>query len=176
LITPAYPPLAKGGMGGFESYFLDDLMKEPKKIGLICSAGGHYTEMLQLWEAFEDYPKFLLTYREVTTKDQKDAYYVENIFRGPLAFIKGVVKTFMILLRERPDILFSTGSEIAIPAFFLGKFLFRTKLIYIECSAQVFHPSWTGRFVYPIADLFVVQWGPLLKKYGPKAKFVGGLI
>jgi len=151
-------------------------MKKPKKIGLICSAGGHYTEMLQLWETFEGYPKFLLTYREITTKDQQDAYYVENIFRGPLAFIKGIAKTFMILLRERPDILFSTGSEIAAPAFYFGKLLFGTKLIYLECSAQVYQPSLTGRFVYPITDLFLVQWEPLLKKYGPKAKYVGGLL
>ncbi len=151
-------------------------MKKQKKIGLICSAGGHYTEMLQWWEAFESYPKFLLTYQEVTTKDQKDTYYVENIFRGPLAFIKGIVKTFMILLKERPDVLFSTGSEIAAPAFYFGKFLFRSRLIYLECSAQVYHPSLTGRFVYPIADLFLVQWEPLLKRYGPKAKYVGGLI
>ena len=151
-------------------------MKKPKKIGLICSAGGHYTEMLQLWETFEGYPKFLLTYREITTKDQQDAYYVENIFRGPLAFIKGIAKTFMILLRERPDILFSTGSEIAAPAFYFGKLLFGTKLIYLGCSAQVYQPSLTGRFVYPITDLFLVQWEPLLKKYGPKAKYVGGLL
>jgi UDP-N-acetylglucosamine:LPS N-acetylglucosamine transferase len=152
------------------------MMKTTKKIGLICSAGGHYTEMLQLWEAFEEYPKFLLTYREVTTKDQKGAYFVENIFRGPLVFIKGIVKMFMILLKERPDILFSTGSEIAAPAFYFGKFLFGAKLIYLECSAQVYLPSLTGRFVYPITDLFLVQWEPLLKKYGPKAKYVGGLI
>jgi len=151
-------------------------MKKNKKIGLICSAGGHYTEMLQLWEAFEGYPKFLLTYREVTTKDQQGAYYIENIFRGPLAFIKGVTKTFAILLKERPNILFSTGSEIAAPAFYFGKFLFRTKLIYLECSAQVYQPSLTGRFVYPITDLFLVQWEPLLKHYGPKARYVGGLI
>ncbi len=105
------------------------MMKKCKKIGLICSAGGHYTEMLQLWEAFEGYPKFLLTYREITTKDQKDAYYVENIFRGPLAFIKGIAKTFMILLRERPDILFSTGSEIAAPAFYFGKLLFGAQTV-----------------------------------------------
>jgi len=151
-------------------------MKRSKRIGLICSAGGHYTEMLQLWEAFEGYPKFLLTYREVTTKDQKDAYYIENIFRGPIAFIKGVFKTFIILWRERPAILFSTGSEIAAPAFYLGKLLFRTQLIYLECSAQVYRPSLTGRCVYPITDLFLVQWEPLLKQYGPKAKYVGGLI
>ena len=154
----------------------DKVVKKTKKIGLVCSAGGHYTEMLQLWEAFEEYPKFLLTYQEMTTKDQKGAYFVENIFRGPLAFIKGVGKIFMILLKERPDILFSTGSEIAAPAFYFGKFLFGTKLIYLECSAQVFLPSLTGRCVYPITDLFLVQWEPLLRKYGPKAKYVGGLI
>lgn len=151
-------------------------MKKNKKIGLICSGGGHYTEMLQLWEAFEGYPKFLLTYKEVTTKDHEGAYFLENLFRSPSSFIKGIIKTFIILLRERPDILFSTGSEIAAPAFYFGKFIFRTKLIYLECSAQVYRPSLTGRFVYPITDLFLVQWEPLLKQYGPKAKYVGGLI
>jgi len=151
-------------------------MKKAKKIGLICSAGGHYTEMLQLWQAFEGYPKFLLTYQEVTTMDRVGTHYLENIFRSPIAFIIGVVKIFLILLKEKPHILFSTGSEIAAPAFYFGKFIFRTKLIYLECSAQVYRPSLTGKCVYPIADLFLVQWEPLLKKYGPKAKYVGGLI
>jgi UDP-N-acetylglucosamine:LPS N-acetylglucosamine transferase len=158
------------------SFGLAKAMKKRKKIGLICSAGGHYTEMLQLWEAFEENPKFLLTYREVTTMNQEGTYYLENIFRGPVAFIKGVVKIFLILLKERPDILFSTGSEIAAPAFYFGKFFYRTRLIYLECSAQVYRPSLTGRFIYPITDLFLVQWEPLLKRYGPKAKYVGGLI
>jgi beta-1,4-N-acetylglucosaminyltransferase len=88
----------------------------------------------------------------------------------------GVIKIFFILLKERPAILFSTGSEIAIPSFYLGKLLFRTKLIYLECSAQVYQASLTGRLVYPITDLFLVQWKPLLKRYGTKAKYVGGLI
>ena len=151
-------------------------MKKSKKIGLICSAGGHYTEMLQLWGAFEGYPKFLLTYREVTTMNREGTYYLENIFRSPAAFIKGIAKIFMILLKERSDILFSTGSEIAAPVFYFGKFLFRSRLIYLECSAQVYRPSLTGRCIYPITDLFLVQWEPLLKRYGPKAKYVGGLI
>lgn len=152
------------------------MVKSNKKIGLICSHGGHFTEMLQLREAFEGYPTFLLTYMEKATLNRENAYYIKNIGRGPFALIVGIIKILSILLKERPDILFSTGSEIAIPAFFLGKFLFRTKLIYLECSAQVFYPSWTGRFVYPITDLFLVQWEPLLKRYGPKAKYVGGLI
>jgi hypothetical protein len=34
----------------------------------------------------------------------------------------------------------------------------------------------TGKWVYPITDLFLVQWESLLTQYGPKAKHVGGLI
>ena len=152
------------------------MTKQAKKIGIVCSPGGHFTEFLQLGEAFKGYPRFLVTYGEKATLNQENTYYLKNIARGPLALIAGVIKIFLILLKERPDILFSTGSEIAVPSFYLGKFLFRTKLIYVECSAQVYHPSVTGKWVYPVTDLFLVQWEPLLKSYGPKAKYVGGLI
>ena len=151
-------------------------MKQHKKIGLICSPGGHFTETLQLWEAFEGHPKFLITYKEKATLDRENTYYMTNLARSPIALIVGVFKIFFIFLKEKPDILFSTGSEIAIPSFYFGKFLFRTKLIYLECSAQVYQPSLTGRLLYPITDLFLVQWRPLLQQYGSKAKYVGGLI
>ena len=150
-------------------------MEGEKKIGLICSAGGHFTEMLQLREAFQGHRIFVITYREKATLNQENTYYLET-WRSPTGFIVGLIKIFIIFLKEKPDILFSTGSEIAVPPFYLGKFLFRTKLIYLECSAQVYRPSLTGRCVYPITDLFLVQWEFLLKKYGPKAKYVGGLI
>ena len=151
-------------------------MEKKSKIGLICSAGGHFAEMLQLWEAFEGYSVFLVTYREKTTVNRKNTYYLENIVRSPFAFVVGLIKILWIFVKERPDILFSTGSEIAIPSFYFGKILFHTKLIYLESCAQIFRPSMTGKWIYPITDLFLVQWEPLLKKYGTKAKYVGGLI
>ena len=151
-------------------------MEKKSKIGLICSAGGHFAEMLQLWEAFEGYSVFLVTYREKTTVNRKNTYYLVNIVRSPFAFVVGLIKILWIFVKERPDILFSTGSEIAIPSFYFGKFLFGAKLIYLECSAQVYQSSLTGRWVYPITDLFLVQWEPLLNQYGSKAKYIGGLI
>ncbi len=147
-----------------------------KKVGLICSPGGHLVEALQLLDAFQGSPFFFLTYKERSALNLKNAYYVANLAKSPLNSVVGVIKIFFILLKERPDILFSTGAELAIPSFFMGKFLFRAQLIYLECSAQVFEPSVTGRWVYPISDLFLVQWDALLKRYGPKAKYVGGLI
>ena len=151
-------------------------MKRNQKIGLICSHGGHFTELLQVREAFKDYPSFLITYKEVSTSNQENAYYISNIVKGPLAFISGLLKIFLIFLKERPTVLFSTGSEIAVPPFYFGKFLFGAKLIYLESCAQIFRPSMTGKWVYPITDLFLVQWESLLKAYGPKARYVGGLV
>lgn len=151
-------------------------MKKDKKIGLICSHGGHLVEVLQLLEAFEGIPFFILTYNEKATLDQKNTYRIMNFAKNPFLLIKGVLKILHIFLKERPKVLFSTGAEIAIPCFYIGKFLFRTKLIYLECSAQVYTPSLTGKWVYPITDLFLIQWEPLLKRYGPRATYVGGLI
>ncbi len=151
-------------------------MKKDRKIGLICSPGGHLVEALQLMEAFEDSPFFFLTYKEKATLNLKNTHYVANLARNPLNLLVGVIKIFFIFLKERPRILFSTGAEIAVPSFYIGKLLFRTQLIYLECSAQVYHPSLTGRWVYPISDLFLVQWKSLLQRYGPKATYVGGLI
>jgi len=151
-------------------------MEKNKKIGLICSPGGHLVEVLQLLEAFEGYPIFFLTYKEKATLNRKNTYWIMNFARNPLYLIVGMLKILLIFLKEKPKVLFSTGAEIAIPSFYIGKFLFRTKLIYLECSAQVYSPSLTGRYVYPITDLFLVQWEPLLRQYGPKARYVGGLI
>ena len=151
-------------------------MKKNRKIGLISSPGGHLVEVLELLEAFEDYSPFFITYQETATENRENTYYITNFIKSPSSFIMGILKILFILFKERPKVLLSTGAEIAIPPFYIGKFLFRTKLIYMECSAQVYQPSKTGRWVYPITDLFLVQWEPLLGHYGPRAKYVGGLI
>ena len=70
----------------------------------------------------------------------------------------------------------STGSEIAILAFFLGKFFFRTKLIFLETVTRPKTPSFTARIVYPMTDLFLVQWETLLEKFGPKAQYRGRIL
>ena len=61
------------------------------------------------------------------------------------------------------------------PGFFLGKYLFRAKLIFMETATRVVRPSGTGRLLYPIADLFLVQWPAMLKEVGPKARYLGGV-
>ncbi|MFH1836083.1 MAG: PssD/Cps14F family polysaccharide biosynthesis glycosyltransferase [Methanobacteriota archaeon] len=145
------------------------------KIALVSSHGGHLTEVFELKEAFKGHETFHISYRCVNTENLERAYLLPNMGAGIINFLSGTLSILKILLKERPKVIFSTGAEIAIPASFIGK-LFGAKIIYLECSAQVVNPSITGKIVYHIADLFLVQWKSLLKKYGSKAQYHGGLI
>lgn len=145
------------------------------KIALVCSHGGHLTEMLQLMEAFEGHTVFFITYDSPRTQALENKYLIKNIGTNPLLMARTFISTFKILLKEKPRLIVSTGSEIAIPAFYLAKLL-RIKTVFIESWTRVERPTGTGKIVYPVSDLFLVQWESLLKKYGSKAKYEGAIL
>lgn len=145
-----------------------------KKICLVCSHGGHLTELLQLCKAFEGHGIFFITYDTVRTRKLKKKYLLQNIGRNPLRFLAVLPGVYKILRNEKPDLVASTGAEIALPVFFLAKLL-RIKTIYIESLCRIKSPSNTGRLIYPFSDIFLVQWRQLLRRYGKKAKYAGGV-
>jgi UDP-N-acetylglucosamine:LPS N-acetylglucosamine transferase len=145
------------------------------KICLVCSHGGHLTEILQLMEAFEDCDTVFITYDSPRTRKLKNAYLFDNLGEKPIKLISSLPRMFKILIIEKPKVVISTGAEIAIPVFYMAKLL-KIKTIFIESWCRVFEPSTTGKSIYPIADIFFVQWKQLLKKYGKKAKYEGAVI
>ncbi len=138
-------------------------MKDGKqKIALVCSHGGHLTEMQYMMEAFQGHDLFFVTYDSVRTQKLfQRKYLIEAIGTNWVRMAIAFVKFFQIFLKERPDIVVSTGSEIAIPAFYLAK-IFRARTIFIECWCRVRTTSATGRLVYPVVDTFLVQWPQLV--------------
>lgn len=145
------------------------------KICLICSHGGHLTEMFHLMEAFEEHEVFFITYDSVRTRQLESKYLLKNIGKNPWRMLVAAFATFRVLRKERPKLIVSTGSEIAIPAFYLAKFL-RIKTIFIESWTRVVQPTGTGRIVYPVSDVFLVQWEGLLSRYGKKARYEGAIL
>jgi beta-1,4-N-acetylglucosaminyltransferase len=143
---------------------------------LTCSHGGHLTEMREITGAFEDCHLFFITYEGATTDELPDALRIPNLGEQPWRLPFAACRIYRFLDRVRPRVIASTGSEIALPVAYIGKLRFGAQIIHLECSAQVFQPSFTGRLIYPIADLFLVQWPSLLARYGPKARYEGGLI
>jgi len=145
------------------------------KLCLTCSHGGHLTEMLALQEAFAGHDVFYFCYDAETTRRLPNAYLVPNMATNPVEFLKNLFRVLRILRRERPDLVISTGAEIALPMVLVAK-LFRLPVLYIECGAQVTHPSFTGRIMCRLADRFYVHWPELLRRYGTRAALRGSLI
>jgi beta-1,4-N-acetylglucosaminyltransferase len=146
------------------------------KIALVCSHGGHLTELLYLMEAFKGHDTFFITYDNFRTRKLRyDKYLLENIGTSPFKMVKAFFQIFKILIKEKPEVIISTGSEIAIPAFILAKIL-RIRTIFIESWCRVKTRSGTGKIVYPFSDLFLVQWPELIELYGDKAQYVGAVI
>ena len=149
------------------------------KICLACSPGGHLTQMQRLLPAFEGKDYFFVTFKSDYSRHLERAYLIDyrlGYIRERLTWLKTFFVAFRILLKERPDVVISTGGgEIAIPFCYVGKLL-GAKIIFIETLARVTTRSAAGRHVYRIADLFLVQWETLLKQYGKKAQYWGSVI
>jgi len=148
------------------------------KICFAASSGGHLEEITRLTGVKAGRACFLITEKGVfETKFCEKIYYVNQINRRQLTFLPAFIKLFFksmsILKKEKADCVITTGALMGYPVALAGK-LMRKKVIYIESFARVDSASLTGRLIYPIADLFIVQWEEGLKFF-PKAVYGGGI-
>ncbi|TGB01725.1 PssD/Cps14F family polysaccharide biosynthesis glycosyltransferase [Halobacillus salinus] len=142
---------------------------------LISSVGGHLTQLLQLKPLFSKYEYHLVTEKTEITKEMKHDHPVSFLTYGarnyPIKYIFkfsfNIIKSLFLFLKHRPDVIITTGAHTAVPMCYIAK-LFRKKVIYIESFAKTSSPNLSGKLIYPIADLFVVQWESMKKVY-PKA-------
>ena len=88
------------------------------KIALVCSHGGHLTQMNMLTPAFEGHERFWVTYRCVRTEAmaaRERVCLLTDIGVNPVRMALAFFRALWILLKERPNVVVSTGAEIAIP-------------------------------------------------------------
>ena len=154
-----------------------------KKVLFISSTGGHLKELLQLKKLFGKYDSYLITEKTDSTKKLKDEYkekmgYMvfgtkDHMLTYPFKLLANCFISVYYFIKIRPKYIVTTGTHTAGPICYLGK-IFGSKIIYIETMANINRKTQTGRLIYPIADLFIVQWKSMLKIY-PKAIY-GGFI
>ncbi|MBI4021195.1 MAG: polysaccharide biosynthesis protein [Candidatus Aenigmarchaeota archaeon] len=146
------------------------------KLCLASSAGGHLKELLQLRQVFEKRDHFFLTFRREDSKELRGTvYFITDPKRSPTGVLKNALQGLAVLLRERPDVVITTGAGVVVPFCILAR-LAGARLVFIESFCRVRQPSLTGRLLYPFASLFLVQWEDLLTAYGPKARYWGGVL
>ena len=154
-----------------------------KKVLFISSTGGHFNELIQLKPLFKEYDYHIITEKNKTTSGLKNEYgnrinflvYGTRMkkFEYPFKFIYNCLKSLILYIKIRPKYIVSTGTHTAVPMCYLGK-IFGSKIIFIETFANRNTKTLSGKMVYPIADLFIVQWEEMLKLY-PKAVYGGAI-
>ena len=147
-----------------------------KKVLFVSSTGGHFNELLQLKRVMKKYDSYIITEKTKSTISMKEKYgnkifylvygtksHISYLFKFPF----NCFKSLYYFLRIRPSVVITTGAHTGVIMCYIAK-IFRKKVIYIETFANMHSKTVSGRLVYPIADMFVVQWESMLKLY-PKA-------
>ena len=153
-------------------------MHTTPRLCLIASAGGHFAELLCLEDLWRKYPRIWVTSSFAALPENPGSgprrYQIVDPQRNALKFFVNAFQALRIFRKERPDAVVTTGSGIAVPLCLWAK-LFGRKIVFIETAAAVKDLSLTGRIMYPIADLFLVQWRSLTVRY-PRAVFGGAFL
>lgn len=154
-----------------------------KKILFISSTGGHFNELMQLKPLFKQYDYHIITEKDKTTENLKKIYKDKlnfltygtrsRILVYPFIFIFNCFKSLFYYFKIKPKIIITTGTHTAVPMCYIGK-IFGSKIIFIETFANKNTKTLSGKMVYPIADLFIVQWEEMKKLY-PKAVYGGAI-
>ena len=154
-----------------------------KKVLFISSTGGHLDELLQLKPLFEKYDYYIITEKDKSTSnlsktfENKISYLIygtrQKKLLYPFIFLFNCLKSIYLYFKIKPKYIVTTGTHTAVPMCYIGKLL-RSKVIFIETFANRKTKTLSGKLVYPISDLFIVQWEEMLKLY-PKAIFGGSI-
>ena len=144
------------------------------RICLISSHSGHFRELLN---ATQDVVGdcYYVTHGTPHTRKalaDKRSYFLPDPHRSFIRYGLNAAASLWHLVRERPQVVISTGAGLAVPTLLLSKLVLRSRIVFVETAASPITPSRTGKFAYRVADLFLVQWESLKEHY-PDARYVG---
>jgi UDP-N-acetylglucosamine--N-acetylmuramyl-(pentapeptide) pyrophosphoryl-undecaprenol N-acetylglucosamine transferase len=150
------------------------------RLGLAASGGGHVRQLLDLEPVWGSHRHFFIT--EDTALGQSIAqrertYFVPHFALGqarlgaPLkmiwASLRNCIVSARIMLRERPDVLITTGAGACFFAVLWAR-LSGSRIVLIESFARFNHPSKFARIAAPLAHDLIVQ-SAALSAFLPRA-------
>lgn len=149
--------------------------KEKLTVCLVSSSGGHWEQLQKLKPLIEKYNGFMVTEK---TQFEADAKYlmIQTDLKDKLMLPKMIInscRTLKIWIKEKPDLVVTTGTMVAYP-FYLLAVLTHKKFVFIETFGRANMPTVAGKLMEKHSDLFIVQWETQVKHY-EKAVYGGCL-
>lgn len=133
------------------------------------SCGGHLREVLMLEKSYYNHNITYILNDKINNKkfmSNNNIYFITHIENYLFLFIN-FIQIYFILKKIKPNIIISTGASPAVITSLIAKYLFQSKIIFIESITRIKKPSKTGKLMYRISDTFIYRHKEL-KKFFPK--------
>jgi UDP-N-acetylglucosamine:LPS N-acetylglucosamine transferase len=146
------------------------------RVMAVASVGGHWEQMMQLRPSLERYGvRFVTTEPDLLVKaGLTDGHVLPDCnLDQKLKSLHCLLRSFTLVLRERPKVILSTG---AAPGFFcllVGR-LIGARTIWIDSVANVEQLSKSGKLARWVATDWLTQWEHLARPEGPH--FAGAVL
>jgi hypothetical protein len=139
------------------------------KLLAVASGGGHWVQLMRIKHAFDGCQVSYVTVHESYRAQVPDHnFYVVNDANrwSKMALIKTAGRLGSIVMKERPDILVSTGAAPGYLALRIGR-LSGARTVWLDSIANVEQLSMSGSWIGRSADLWLTQWPHLARPEGP---------
>ncbi|RMH25451.1 MAG: UDP-N-acetylglucosamine--LPS N-acetylglucosamine transferase [Planctomycetota bacterium] len=149
---------------------MTDRRKKKVKVLAVASGGGHWVQLRRLAPAFEGADVAYLTVEPSYRPEVGDArfYVVVDATRwNKVKLLRMLAQIGIVVARERPDVVISTGAAPGYFAIRLGK-LAGARTMWIDSIANVEQLSLSGQKIMKHADRCLTQWEHLAAEGGPE--------
>lgn len=154
-----------------------DIDSENLTLVAIASGGGHWVQLMRLKSFTEKFDTtYISTIKSLDDLEDIKKYFTvtdcnQNEYLKALLCSKQLLK---ILYKLKPRILITTGSLPGLIALLICKYMFKSKVIWIDSIANGFELSMSGRIAKKHADICLSQWEDIAKK--EKIKYLGSVL
>ncbi len=151
-------------------------MKKNKKLLAVASAGGHWTQLQLLSQAYTSHDVHFLTTtinKSTNSSNGKVSKVMDADSTNKLKLMVVALQVLVVLLKVRPKVIISTGASPGYFAIVFGKIM-GAKTIWVDSMANNTKLSLSGKHAINSCDLFLTQWPELADN--EKVNYAGRLL
>lgn len=139
-----------------------------KKVLAVASGGGHWVQLLRLRKSFEGCEVVYVTTNADYAAEVTDRLLVvkDANLNEKLKLVTMFMQMFWIIVKNRPDVVITTGAAPGYAAIMFGK-LFGARTMWIDSIANADELSGSGQRARRWADVWMTQWEHLACDDGP---------
>lgn len=143
---------------------------KPRRVLCVASGGGHWVQLLRLREAWAEHDAVYVSVQRAYAQQVPDSRFhcIQDATRWDrLKLLWMILQLAWIVLRERPQVVITTGAAPGVAALRLGKWM-GARTVWIDSIANVEQMSMSGSKVRGFADFWLTQWPELARPEGPR--------